>query len=219
MKRTLILSAKILSVAFSPFYAPLWAYIWLFLFSRFSVMTTGYKLYMMVMVAAFTIIIPRLTIYVFRRLNNWSRWQISHRQHRHIPYLLSLLSYATCFMLMTQTNTWMFFRSIIMAALVAQAICFIVNVWWKISTHMVGMGGLLGMVISFSFVFYFNPLLPMCVLILLSGLLGTARMILRQHSLMQILVGYLVGMTCSLCFLLTPWYDLFAQLHSSTFGS
>lgn len=203
----LILSAKILSALFSPFYAPLWAFVWLFIFSRFRVMTLGYKIYMLVLVASFTIIIPRVTIYIFRRLNNWSRWQLNHRQHRHMPYVLSLLSYATCLLLMAQSNTWMFFRSIIMAALVIQVLCFLINMKWKISIYMAGMGGLVGVVVAFSILFYFNPLLPLILLILLSGAVGSSRMMLQQHSLMQIFAGFVVGLGCSFVFLLFPWFE------------
>ena len=204
-EKRLIQIAHILSVVFSPFYAPIWAFLWLFFFSYLKLLPLGYKLLILGIVFVFTILIPRLTINVFRRLNRWSHWQLSHREHRHMPYVLTLLSYSACLMLFTQLNVAMFFRGIIMSAIVAQIVCVIINVWWKISTHMVGMGGLVGMILSFSSIFFYNPFWPGIGLILLSGVLGTSRMVLRQHSLAQILVGFAIGFFSSLICLLFAW--------------
>jgi membrane-associated phospholipid phosphatase len=35
------------------------------------------------------------------------------------------------------------------------------------------------------------------VVFFLAGLLGTSRMILRQHSLLQVVAGFVVGLVCS----------------------
>jgi membrane-associated phospholipid phosphatase len=37
----------------------------------------------------------------------------------------------------------------------------------------------------------------LCVVLILAGILGTSRMILRQHSLLQVIVGFVVGIVCS----------------------
>lgn len=197
--------ARVISAMFSPFYAATWAFVWLLWFSRLQVMSLPYKVYLISVVAAFTILIPLACIHLFRRLNNWSLWQLSHRRRRHAPYVFTLMSYAACLTLMVQNNTWAFFRGIILTAIAAQAVCALVNVWWKISTHMVGMGGLVGMVIAFAHTFYFNPVYPICLLLLLSGVLGTARMMLRQHSLSQIYGGFAIGLACALLFLVFNW--------------
>ena len=71
--------------------------------------------------------------------------------------------------------------------------CAIVNVWWKISTHTAAIGGVVGAVGAFADIFGFNPLPWFCITILLAGMLGTSRMILRQHSLSEVVVGFVVG--------------------------
>ena len=205
MEKRIIQVSQVLSVLFSPFYAPMWAFLWLLFFSYLRLLPGGYKLMILGIIFTFTIFIPRISINLFRRLNRWSHWQLSHREHRHMPYVLSLLSYASCLMLLVQMNAATFFRSVITASLAAQVLSMIINLKWKISTHMVGMGGLLGMLIAFSHIFYYNPLWPACGLLLLSGLLGTSRMILRQHTLAQVLVGFGIGFFCALFFTLFFW--------------
>lgn len=197
--------AKIYSLIFSPFYAPLWVFLWLFLFSYLRMWPLSYKLFIMVTVLMFTIIIPRVAIEIFRRVTGWTHWQLSHRENRYIPYFLTIASYVACVFLFINLNTALFMRGIILATLMTSLACAVVNAWWKVSTHMAGMGGMVGTVISFSYLFYFNPIIPMCCMLLLSGIMGSSRMILRQHSLAQVLAGFLIGFVCALVFILIAW--------------
>ncbi len=204
-EKNIIRTAKILSAIFSPFYVPIWVIFGLFVFSYLRMLPIEYKIFILSMVYIFTIFIPKTGINLFRVINKWTHMQLSHREHRHLPYILTLISYATCLIIMTRFNVAMFFKGIVMAALVSQMICAVVNAWWKISTHMVGAGGLVGSLVAFSSIFYFNPVVPVCVLILISGALGSSRIILRQHSVAQVGVGFVVGIICSMFFILINW--------------
>ena len=204
-QKSLITAAKIYSAVFSPFYAPFWAFMWLFIFSYLRMWPLGYKVFVISIVLLFTVIIPRVTIDLFRRVNKWTHWQLSHREHRHMPYFITIASYIACLVLFMQLNTALFMRGMILATLVTSLICAIVNIWWKVSTHMAGMGGLFGTVIAFSYLFYFNPLVPMCCMLLLAGLMGSSRMLLRQHSLSQVIIGFLIGAFVTMVFILFAW--------------
>ena len=87
---------------------------------------------------------------------------------------------------------------ILVAALLVQAVCIVVNIWWKISMHCAGAGAIIGALLAYSVLFVFNPVGWLCVLVLFSGAVGTARMLLRQHSLAQVVTGTLVGTACGL---------------------
>lgn len=197
--------AKILSAIFSPFFAPILAFFWLFFFSYLRLYPLGYKCFLLITIFFFTILLPRLCIYLIQRVNRWTGWQASHRHHRHLPYLITLFCYGCCLYSLIALNAVMFFRGIIMGSLAAQVICALINIRWKISTHMVGIGGLVGVILAFSHIFQYNPLWATCGLLLLSGMLGTSRMLLRQHTLSQVIVGFLVGLLCALVFLLFIW--------------
>jgi membrane-associated phospholipid phosphatase len=69
--------------------------------------------------------------------------------------------------------------------------CVVINTWWKISTHTAAIGGVGGAL------FGFNPVWWFCVVLVVAGILGSARMILRQHSLSQVLTGFAVGFACA----------------------
>lgn len=204
--RQLIQISRILSILFSPFYAPMWAFIWMFCFSYLKMLPMGYKIFILSLVWITTVFIPRFGINVFRIVMDWTHWQLSHREHRHLPYIVSASSYLACLIIMTKLNVPMFIRGIVLTAFVSQIICVLINAWWKVSTHMVGMGGLVGALIAFSMLFYFNPVFLLCLLLILSGLIGTARMILRQHTLAQVFVGFIIGFICALVFVLISWF-------------
>lgn len=204
-EKRLIQIAKVLSTMFMPLYAPLWVILGLFLFSYLSMLPWQYKILILGMVYFFAVFIPTMGIYLLRIFKKWTHRELSHREHRHMPYVVTLFSYAMCLVIMTKMNTAMFFRGVVMAALVSQIICVTLNAWWKISTHMVGMGGLVGALNAFSVLFFYNPIWPYCALLLLSGALGTSRIILRQHSLAQVLVGFIIGYICSMTFILISW--------------
>ena len=86
---------------------------------------------------------------------------------------------------------------ILLAALSIQIVCAIINVWWKVSTHSAAIGGVAGALIAFSFKFAFNPVWWLCLVLILGGMVGTARIILRQHTLSQVVTGYLIGFLCA----------------------
>lgn len=204
-EKRLMKIARVLSIVFSPFYTPVWILIVLFFNSYLQMLPIEYRLFLLFTVFIFTVFIPRLGINIFRMVMSWTHMQLSHREHRHMPYLLTICSYTVCLVVLSRVNVVMFVRGVVMAAFVSQIICVFINAWWKVSTHMVGMGGMVGALIAFSNLFYFNPMWYVCALILLSGALGTSRIILRQHSLSQVIVGFIIGFVCSLVFILLAW--------------
>lgn len=197
LETKLMKSARIFTIVFSPFYAPLWAVLWLLFFSTMRQFAIQYRLILLAVMVVFTIAVPRLTIYLFRKSGNISRWQFDARYNRHIQYAISLISYVACYLLLLRMDVFGFVGCVVLASIVAQIICSIINVWWKISVHMVGVGGWVGFISAFSFRFGFDPVLPECVVIIIAGILGSSQMLLRQHNLVQIIAGFFIGMLCA----------------------
>lgn len=204
-EKTLIKLSKGISVVFSPFYAPLLAFMWLFFFSYLQLLPIGYKIFVLMAVLLFTIVIPRFGINIYRKINRWTHRELSARENRFIPYILTIISYAVCMYVFNSINTAQFMKGLLIAGLVAQLLCTVINLKWKVSTHMVGIGGFTGAYVAFGELFYFNPIWGLSLLILLSGLLGTARMYLRQHALSDIILGFLIGFLCAWFFVLIGW--------------
>lgn len=196
--RTLIRTARVISAIFTPFSIPFLAFLILFLFSYLRIMPIQYKLIVLGVVYCFTILMPTLTIFLFRKINGFSPEDLGERKRRFMPFLLTITSYVFCLVMMHRLNIPWYMTGIILAALIMMFICIVVNLKWKLSEHMAGVGAIVGGLVSFSALFGYNPVWWLCLFILIAGVLGTARIILQHHTLGEVLVGFAVGLICSL---------------------
>jgi membrane-associated phospholipid phosphatase len=204
MKRdkTIILAARLVSLLFTPFYLPMVGLIALFTFSYLSLMPGAYKLQVLTLVYVFTILLPTVLIHLYRRYQGWSLIEMGYKERRMVPYVISILCYFLCIYLMDMMHIPHFMGTILSAALFIQVACALINVWWKISTHTAAIGGVAGALFIFGELFSFNPVWWLCLVFILAGVLGSSRMILRQHTLPQVIVGFFVGGICSIIGLL-----------------
>lgn len=196
-EKEIIFTAKVLSVLFTPFYLPILGFLILFIFSYLSLLPLTYKLFLLLMFYLFTVFLPTALIRFYRRYQGWTLIELGSRERRAIPYVISIFSYLLCYYIMAATHVPHFMGSILIAALVIQVACAIINLFIKISTHTAAIGGVTGALLAFSVIFSFNPVWWLCIVLLLAGMVGTSRMILRQHSLRQVVLGYLAGVACS----------------------
>lgn len=75
----------------------------------------------------------------------------------------------------------------------------IISFFWKISAHAVGISGTIGFLIFLNYKFTDNFLFyPVLILILIGGILMTARLFLQAHTPMQILAGVVLGCSVSI---------------------
>ena len=192
-EKNIIFTARIMSMIFTPFYLPIVGLIALFIFSYMSLLPMMYKLVMLAMVYLLTVVAPSLLIHLYRLCQGWTSHELGRKERRLVPYIISIVCYFSCFFWMEYRNTPRVISIIVVVALTIQMVCALINIWWKISTHTAAIGGVAGGLISYSIAFSFNPLWWLCFVLILAGAVGTARMILRQHSLSQVIGGFLVG--------------------------
>lgn len=197
-EKQIILAARVASIVFTPFYLPILGLAALFFVSYLNQYPSSYKFFVLAVVYFFTILFPTFLIHLYRRYQGWSLIELGHKERRIVPYIISILCYFTCLYLMEQMHIPYFMRSIVAAALIIQIVCALINVWWKISTHTAAIGGVAGALFVFSEVFRFNPMWWFCLVVIIAGILGTSRMILRQHTLLQVVIGFLTGFACAL---------------------
>ncbi len=205
--KTMLRVARITSIVFTPFSIPFLAFLVLFLFSYLRIMPILYKGIVLGIVYCFTILTPTITIFLFRKINGFARQELSERKKRYVPILLTIISYVFCLLMMRKLNIPWYMTGIIFVSLVISIICILVNLKWKLSEHMAGMGGIIGGLVSFSALFSYNPVVWLCLFILIAGILDSARIVLGHHTLGEVLSGFVVGLVCSFL-ILHPAYNL-----------
>lgn len=193
--------SKAISGIFTPFIIPFAVFLLLFLFSYLRIMPTQYKLIVLGIVYCFTVLMPVFVIYLYGKFNGMTLLELSEQKKRTIPYLLAITSYLFCALMMRKLNIPSYMTGIIITSLVVMVIFMATNFWWKLSAHLAGMGILIGCIVSFSSLFGYNPVWWLCLAILATGIVGSARIILNQHKLSETLAGFTIGLICSLLIL------------------
>ena len=177
----------------TPFYLPVMGILAIFFFSYLSMFPWQFKVSLVVMVYLFTVFIPTVLIHLYRQYQGWTLLQLGQKERRMVPYAISILCYFSCFYLMNLLHLPHLITSILIVALVIQMLCAVINVWWKISTHTAAIGGVLGALLAFSFMLNFNSVWWLCLVVIASGIVGSSRIILRQHTLTQVTTGFFLG--------------------------
>jgi len=154
-------------------------------------------LYMIGSIAGISFFFPIFSIVLMRMLGMVESFQMEEREERIIPYISTGIFYLWLSVNIYRTSIFPpSFEIYAIGATLGLFLAFFINNFTKISMHTVGMGGFLAMVII-TILSTVSPLhdLRMILLgvIVLTGLVGTARLILHAHEPKEIYGGYLVG--------------------------
>lgn len=196
-EKNIIYAARLVSLIFTPFYLPMVGLVALFTFSYLNLLPLPYRLLVLTIIYLFTILLPTFIIHLYRRAQGWTLLELGQKRRRMVPYGISIVCYGVCLWTLDSMHIYHFVSSIVLAALFIQVICAIINVWWKISTHTAGIGGVAGALFVFAEYFAFNPVWWFCLIFLAAGIVGSSRMILRQHTLAQVVAGFWIGFACA----------------------
>ena len=144
-------------------------------------------------VFVFSFVFPLLNIYILYKLKRLPALTLSNQRDRTFPYLMTSLFYFGLYYLLMDVNIWTTIKFFIVGAGAAILLTALVNMRYKISAHMVGIGGLLGALVSVSYLIQFDMTIYYIPVILLAGIIGWARLSLGEHRPSQIYSGFLLG--------------------------
>ena len=195
-RATILVAARLLSDVFRPSYYPLMGFSILLMFTYLSQLPWAFKVGLLIIVYLFTHFIPMVGVYAFRQSRSLTRHQLLVRHNRIVPYLLHFVSYVMLYHMLSSIQSPSFVKAIVVISLLVQICCIIITLFWNISMHSAGAGAIIGALVVYASLFHFNPVWWLCAAILVSGLVNSSRMLLRQHTLWQVLGGTLVGFLC-----------------------
>jgi hypothetical protein len=187
---------RIISIVLHPFFMAVYGVCLLFVYTDFKFIFAGQFLVFIAPVFVFTLLIPVNIIYILKRMGLIKDYDLKDRKDRLGPFVAILLCYILLFYYFYSAGMYIWFLALLLAPCILIIISAIITIYWKISAHMMGIGGLIGGVLS---VCYFvkgtNPYVLFIVLFILAGCLGTARLILKRHTPAQVYAGFLLGFT------------------------
>ena len=148
----------------------------------------------LIVVFLFTCVFPMgmvIMLYLSKMIQDL---ELNARQDRLLPISLSIvLLLFTFFVVRGIPQLLNGHEAFLLSPAVGMVLILVLNRYMKPSIHMLGVGGLLGMMLIIM-VFYRAPLQVLFVLaVLAAGLTGTARLILGKHTPRELIAGFMTG--------------------------
>ncbi len=188
--------AKIFTYLFHPLFIPTYFFLWLLIrvpyefagITAFDLFTR--KLNVILMTAFF----PAFSIFLLWRLKFIDNVFLGTKRERIIPYIISMIFYWWMWYLsrffVDQPAVLKFFY---FGIFVSTIFGLIINNFFKISMHAMGVSGIMTAVILTCF--YYSTYLgfDVSMVILITGLVCTSRLVLKHHSTTEIYSGLFIG--------------------------
>jgi hypothetical protein len=187
-------AAKIISVLFHPIIIPSLGFLLLFNSGTYlAYLPFDYKKMILIIVVLCTFVIPLSLIPFFLYQKMIFDIQLSQSRERYIPLVLSFSLFLFCYFLLRRIPIPPDYKAFCLGCTLSVLIILLVTHRWKISLHMVGIGGLTGLIGYLIVYMQVNLEFYLILTLLVAGLVGTARLILEAHKPFEIYTGFLVG--------------------------
>lgn len=151
------------------------------------------KLVLTLTVFAFTFLLPVLNLLILHKLNYVSSLKIENRKERTFPLIMTALCYFGLFYMIYDFNIWPAIKLFVFGAGFCILCAAIINLWWQISAHMIGIGGLVGVLIAISYFMQMPIFLAISICFIIAGCVGFARLQLKAHTPLQVYAGFVFG--------------------------
>lgn len=191
--------AKVVSYIFHPLFVPTYIFLLLMLlvpyeFAGITPWQLKLRLFSVFWLTAF---FPAFAVFLLWRLKFSESIFLRTQKERIIPYIITMFFYWWMHYLSRNFSDQpavlkFFYTGIFMAT----AAGLILNNYYKISLHGMGMGGASMAIVLFAF-YYHQPMgLVIAGALLLTGIVATSRFLISDHTQKEVYMGLLVGGLC-----------------------
>lgn len=195
--------AVLFSVLFHPLFIPVIVVAYLAFIQQgfFTGISSHDKSMIIARVAVNTVFFPLVTILLLKGLGFIQSLFLKTSKERIIPFVASNIFYFWIFLVFrNQPEVPFIVTSYLLGIFLASSAGLVLNSFFKISMHGLGMGSFLGilLVIILFNAYTIGLFLPFMMVVLLTGLVGTSRLILSNHTLFDLNSGIVIGILCQL---------------------
>lgn len=187
--------AHILSAILHPLLMPTIGLLFIFSAST-SIIILPYeaKRIILIIVGINTLVLPLLMIPLFYRLNIIKSIDMTGHRERIVPLAFTLIPYIFSFYFLYKLPIIQEIPMFLLGATITILVTLIISIWWKVSIHMVGIGGMVGLFFALSLRFYVDVIWLLAIFVILSGVVAWARLTLNAHKPSQVYIGFLIGL-------------------------
>lgn len=187
--------AMAVSIIFQPIFVPLYSLFILFnadTYITYAVQPEIKKIIYLITIAN-TIILPIAVFYYFYKSKLIQSFHMHTAKERSLPFLTTIVFHLSTFYLFSRMPVPSLFSNLIIGAVLSVGAAFIINLKWKVSIHMLGMGGIVGTIMGVVLRYQVDAIPLIMALIILSGIVGYSRLKLDAHTPLQVYVGFILG--------------------------
>ena len=187
--------AHFLSTIFSPLLMPTYGVFLVLWVSVLCLLPYGTRVSVLLVCMGITCIIPLIFLSVMRHFKLVNDLHVEVREQRFIPFIFTAVCYIAAAYYLFYCHSPRWFYMFMIGSAVTVLVMALINLKWKISAHMAGIGGIVALVyqIHVMGLSAFDLLWLLCLTVLMAGALGSARLALRRHNTWQVLAGAVVG--------------------------
>ena len=197
MDKAIKISSRIISGITFPLLMPTYAMLLVFTTTFMSYLPGKPVITVLLVTFGATVMLPVIAIYVLRVTRVISDPLLNNQRDRTIPYIFTAIIYGALAGYLWHIGAPVWMIAFMLGAMAVLGIITCINLVWKISGHAAGMGGLTALAVFLAYRGYsIEPGLWIpSAIIILSGLVCTARLLLDRHSLLQVTAGYFLSLT------------------------
>lgn len=190
--------ARIVSIVLHPLFMTMYGVCLLFVYTDFKFIFAGQFLSFLIPVFILSCMIPASSVFFLKKAGFVKDFELTNKNERFLPFIIAIICYALLFYYFFRAGMYIWFLSTLIAPLILLLLGSIITIFWKISIHMMSIGGLIGCVFSICYnVKSINPSVLFIILTILAGCLGVSRLILKRHTPAQVYAGFLTGFIIS----------------------
>jgi hypothetical protein len=145
------------------------------------------------LVFLYTALLPLIFALVLRKLGLIKSLEMETAKERRFPYLFTAVCYFLCYFQMAGNHALGLYALVLLGATVSILALLLVNLRVKVSAHLVGVGGTAGVFAGLQWSLGLNYGILVAALVLVAGLLASARLRLKAHSEAEVYVGFILG--------------------------
>ena len=140
-----------------------------------------------------TFVFPAIMIFFLMKMGVITSLNLRSRQERVLPFLITGVFYYLVYYMLKQLQISPIYNYFMIGTTFIIIVSMLINFFWKISIHMISLGGMLGAFLGLSFVMMIDLTPLLLLIIFVSGLVGYARLQLNAHTPAQVYAGFVTG--------------------------
>jgi nitrate reductase NapE component len=194
------IAGKIYAAFFSYLFHPVFVPVYVSLFivyihpGAFSGFSDAEKKQTILIILLNLVFFPVISVLLLKAVGFIESIYLRTQKDRIIPYIASGTFFFWGYLVFKQQPQYpLILTSFVLGIFLASSAALIANIYFKISMHAIGMGSWLGI---FLIIMLTNKMLmtwPLCIVLLLTGLVCSARLLISSHHPKDIYTGLFIG--------------------------